>query len=145
MNEWMDKIKYFFVCIVISWPKPSTGSAFWVHKHRLVVHRVRVLRYRSQLNIMLLLLHLRIYQQVQLVMRVIVVSFVTGLVEVLSPVRRGVLPSVDDVVFQWFRVSSLTNNYLCIVVLRKDCWFCSANCLASSCLSSSISCKNLNL
>ena len=123
----------------------SAGSALGVHEHCLVVHRVRILRNRRQLNIMLLLLPFRVHQQVQLVMGVIVVFFVAGLVQLLSPVGRGVLCGVDDVVFQRFWVSELTNNYLCIVVFKKGCWFCSANCLASSCLSSSISSKNLNL
>ena len=143
-NKWI-KSSMFLFCYCHFFCQLSARSALWVYEHCLVVHCVRVLWNRSQLNIVLFLLHFRVYQQVQLVMRDIVVSFVAGLVELFSPVGRGVLRSVDDVVFKRFRVSILTNNYLCIVVLRKGCWFCSANCLASSCLSSSISCKNLNL
>ncbi len=69
------------------------------------MHSVGVLRNGSELDVVFLLLHFWVDQQVQLVIRVIVVSLVTRLVQLLSPVGRRVLRGVDDVVFERFCVS----------------------------------------
>lgn len=63
---------------------------------------IRILRDGSKLYIVLFSFYLWIDKHIKLIMGVIVVVFVTGLVELLSPVGRGILGSVDDVVLDGF-------------------------------------------